>query len=200
MAAAVILNCWICKILLADGVWRGNTITIPNFVKIGFLLRRYCNFSNFQDGRRRHLGFLKSRYFIDYCIQRVETHLRAKFCQNQSIGCEDIKNFRFFKMAAAVILNCWICKILLADGVWRGNTITVPNFVKIGFLLRRYCNFSNFQDGRRRHLGFLNSRYFIDYWIQRVETHLRAKFCQNRSITCEDIKIFRFFKMAADAI
>jgi len=25
-------------------------------------------------------------------------------------------------MAAAVILNCWICKILLADGVRRGNT------------------------------------------------------------------------------
>jgi len=24
-------------------------------------------FSNFQDGRRRHLGFLKSRNFIGYC-------------------------------------------------------------------------------------------------------------------------------------
>ena len=25
-------------------------------------LQRYCDFSNFQDGRRRHLGFLKWRY------------------------------------------------------------------------------------------------------------------------------------------
>jgi len=30
--------------------------------------------------------------------------------------------------------------------------------------LQRYCNFSNFQDGRRRHLGFLKSRNFIGYW------------------------------------
>ena len=33
-------------------------------------------------------------------VQRVETHQRAKFRQTWSIGCEDIKIFRFFKMAA----------------------------------------------------------------------------------------------------
>jgi len=37
------------------------------------------------------------------------------------------------------------------------------------------------------------------YWFfgPEVETHQHAKFCQNRSIGCEDIKIFQFFKMAA---
>jgi len=33
-------------------------------------------------------------------IQRVETHQHAEFCQNWSIGCEDIKIFRFDTMAA----------------------------------------------------------------------------------------------------
>ena len=33
--------------------------------------------------------------------------------------------------------------------------------------------------------------------IQRVEMHQHAKFRHNRSIGCEDIEIFRFFKMAA---
>jgi len=33
--------------------------------------------------------------------------------------------------------------------------------------------------------------------MERVETHQNAKFRENRSIGCEYIKIFRYFKMAA---
>jgi len=36
-------------------------ITVPNFVNIDRSVARYCDFSNFQKGRRRHFGFLKSR-------------------------------------------------------------------------------------------------------------------------------------------
>jgi len=42
-------------------------------------------------------------------------HQHAKFRQNRSIGCEDIKIFRFFNMAAAAILDGRIHKISLAD-------------------------------------------------------------------------------------
>jgi len=43
-------------------------ITVPNFVKIACSIAEILHFfSNFQDGRRRHLGFLKSRNFIGYC-------------------------------------------------------------------------------------------------------------------------------------
>ena len=42
-------------------------------------------------------------------VQKVETNLQAKFCQNRSIGYEDIKIFQFFKMAAAAILDFQIC-------------------------------------------------------------------------------------------
>jgi len=46
---------------------------------------------------------------------------RAKFRQNPSIRCGDIAIFRFFKMAAAVILDFRNCQILLADGFWRAK-------------------------------------------------------------------------------
>ena len=92
-------------------------ITVPNFIKIVAPLQRYCDFSNLQDGRRRHLVFLKLRNFIGYWIQRVETHQCAKFRQNWSIGCKDIKIFRFFMMAAAAIFDFRNRQILFADGI-----------------------------------------------------------------------------------
>jgi len=77
----------------------------------------------------------------------------------------------------------------------------VPNFVKISHPLRRYVDFSNIQDGRHRHLlTFLNRKILFADGMQTDETHEHAKFHQNRSIRCEDIKIFRFFVMAAAAI
>jgi len=50
------------------------------------------------------------------------SHQHAKIRQNRSIGCKDIKIFRFFQMAAAAILDFQICEILLADGVWWAYT------------------------------------------------------------------------------
>jgi len=57
--------------------------------------------------------------------------------------------------------------------------ISVPNFVKIAIL------------------DFRNREILLVIVVQRVETHQCAKFCQNRSIGCKDIKIFRVFKTAA---
>ena len=45
---------------------------------------RYCDFSIFQDGGRRHLGFLKFQIFNGRNGQWVELHHRAKFRQNRS--------------------------------------------------------------------------------------------------------------------
>jgi len=41
-------------------------IISPNSLKSVIPLRRYCDFSNLQDGRRRHLGFLTTQNFIGY--------------------------------------------------------------------------------------------------------------------------------------
>jgi len=74
----------------------------------------------------------------------VETHQRAKFCQNRSISCEDIKISRFFKMAAADILyfrNREFFLLLVSAGPRR---ITVPNFVNIGRSIAEILHFFEF--------------------------------------------------------
>ena len=46
-------------------------------------------------------------------------------------------------------------------------------------------------------LDFWNREILLVIVVQTVETHQHAKFRHNRSIGCEDINIFRFFKMSA---
>jgi len=90
------------------------------------------------------LYFWNSEILLAIGVERVETHQHAKFCQNRSNGCKDIKIFPFFKMAAAAILDCRIHKILLADSVLRGQTHHVPNFVNIGQLVAKILRFFDF--------------------------------------------------------
>jgi len=96
-------------------------------------------------------------------VQRVETHQPANFCQNWSIGCEDIKIFRFFKMVAAAMLDFQICEILLADGVYRAQT---HNYAKFRHNRSLHCGdieiFRIFKMAAA-HLGFLKSRNVIGY-------------------------------------
>jgi len=61
----------------------------------------------------------------------------------------------------------------------------------------KYGDFSIFQDGGRRHLGFLNFKLLTVGQLWRVEVRRRAKFGQNRSKRGGDMAIFRFFNMAA---
>jgi len=46
-------------------------------------------------------------------------------------------------------------------------------------------------------LNFRNREFLFAVGIWSAQTHHCTKFRQNRSIGCEDIKIFQFFKMAA---
>jgi len=94
------------------------------------LLRRYCNFSNFQNGCRRHLGFRNREILLAIRVERVETHQtnqHAKFRQNRSISCKDKRYF--FNMGPT---PSWIFKFVkfywlkVSGGPRR---ITVPNFV-----------------------------------------------------------------------
>ena len=57
---------------------------------------------------------------------RVEMHLRAKFCQNRSNRGQDMAIFRFFKMAAAAILDFQNFKFLTA---WTVKVLDFNNFM-----------------------------------------------------------------------
>jgi len=182
MAAAVILNCRICKVLLADGVRWAIRISVPNIVKIVFLLWRYWNFSNFQNGRRRYLGFLKSWNFIGYWVGEGRD---AWACQI-SLKSVNRLRLRFFNFTRWRPPPSWIFKFVKCYWlmVSQGHKhITIPNFVNIGRSVAEILRFFEFSR------YFWNREILLVVRIQRVETHLHAKFCQNLSINCVDIKI-----------
>jgi len=80
------------------------------------------------------------------------------------IGQSVAEILRFFKMAAAAILDCRIHKISLAVSGHMAQTHHFAKFrEKLVVPLRTCCNLSYFQDDHRRHLGFLKSRNFIGY-------------------------------------
>ena len=131
------------------------------FSKLVYPKQTYCNFSNFQNGRRRLLDFWNRKILLVICVERVDTHQHDKFRPNQSISCEDIKIFRFFKMAAATILDCWIRDILMAYGVWRAQTHHCTKFRQNrSFNCGDIEIFQIFKSGRCRHLGFLKIAKF----------------------------------------
>ena len=143
MAADAILDCRICKILLADNVWRSQTYYCTKFRQNR--LSCYWDiaiFQTFKMAATAFLDFWNRDILLANRVHRVETHQHAKFRQHRSTGCKDIKIFPFFKMAT--ILDCRICKILLADGVWRAQTHHCTKFVKIGQSVRNILRFFNF--------------------------------------------------------
>jgi len=170
----------------------GGAMHMHKFHQNRFLLRRYCDFSNFKTAAAAILDFWNLKILLLIGMERVETHQRAKFRLNRSIDCEDIKIFRFLKMAAAAILNFQICEILLADSVWRAQTHNYTKFCQNrSFRCGDIAFFSKFKMAAAAILDFWNREILLVIRVQRVKTHLHAKFCQNRSIVCEDFSIFQ---------
>jgi len=78
---------------------------------------------------------------------------------------------------------------------WSGGSthITMPNFLETGLSKADIAIFLIFKMAAAAILDFWNRKILLVIRIQRVESHLHAKFCQNRSIGCKGIKIFWFF-------
>jgi len=137
--------------------WSGGSthITMPNFLETGLSKADILRFFKFSKCLLPPLSdFWNCKILLAIWVERIETHQHAKFRQNRSISCEDIKIFRFFKMAAAAILDVRIRKFF---------GLTVSGGHKIGQNWSFNCGdreFSNFQNGRR-HLGFLKLRDFF---------------------------------------
>ena len=130
---------------------------------------------------------------------RVDTHQHAKLGQNRPIGCVDIKIFSVFQEAGC--RHLWLSNSENFIG-WQCPEGPDASLYQISSKsvvpLRRYCDFANFQIWRPPPSWFfLKSSNFIGYCGREGPEHQHAKFRQNRSIGCEDIKIFQFLKMAA---
>ena len=71
----------------------------------------------------------------------------------------------------------------------------MPNFVKISQKVVKILRF--FKMAVVAILNFQNCEFLFARVFCRAQTHQCIKFCQNRSLRCGDIAIFRLFKMAA---
>ena len=90
---------------------------MPHFLETGLSIAEILQFSEFSRWLPLPSFIFKITNFLANGVQMIETHKHVKFRQSRSIDCKDIRIFRFFKMAALAILDCRICKILLADGM-----------------------------------------------------------------------------------
>jgi len=84
MAATAILDFQICVILLADGVWRGQTHDLTKFRQNrSFRCRDIAIFQSFNMAATAILDFWQLKILLVIRIERAETHQQAKFRQNK---------------------------------------------------------------------------------------------------------------------
>ena len=81
----------------------------------------------------------------------------AKLGRHRSKRGGDMAIFRFFKMAAAAILDFKTFKLLTVERLRRSKCVAMPNLVEIGQTAAEIWRFFGFfQDGGHgRHLGFV---------------------------------------------
>ena len=91
----------------------------------------------------------------------AELRRRGKFGGNRSKCGRDMAIFRFFKMAAAAILAFSNFKFLTVGRLKMAELGRRAKFGSKSLKMRpRYGDFSIFQDGGRRHLGFFKFQIF----------------------------------------
>ena len=83
-----------CLLLVSAGPRR---ITLPNFIKIGCSIAEILHFFLIFMMAAPPSWIFEIAKFYWFVVQSVETHQHAKFRQNRSIGCEDIKIFSIFQ-------------------------------------------------------------------------------------------------------
>jgi len=136
----------------------------------------------FEFSKRPPLGFVKIEKF--YWLLGRRGSRRISMPNFVKIGLSVVKIlrfFRFFEMAAAIILDCWIQKILLADS---GRMAQTHQFTKFrqnwSFHCRDVAIFRIFKMNTAAILDFWDREILLAIGVARVETHQHAKFCQNR--------------------
>jgi len=140
-------------------------IIVLNFIKIGrsiVAILRFCKFSQWRPPPSWIFEI------VNFYLLTVSGWPRRITVPNVvKIGRSVTDILRFFEFSRWQPLQSWIfenVKFYSPLGSRVARRISMPNFVKkLVNRLRRYYDFSNFQDGRRRYLGFLKSRNFIGY-------------------------------------
>jgi len=131
----------------------------------------------FQDGGRRHLGFLFFFHFNGRSGQEYRTTSLCQIYRNRSNCCEDIAIFGLFKMATAVILDFKNLKFLTVVTVKR---VKLHHYAK--FRQNRWNHgrdiaiFRFFKTAAAVILNFRNIKFLIVVTVRKVKLHQCAKF------------------------
>jgi len=88
------------------------------------------------------LDFWNREILLTTGVQRVKSHQHAKFRKNRSVGCEDIKIFRSFKIAAAAILDCQILHNFIGWQYLEGPDASLYQISSKSVVLLRFFEFS----------------------------------------------------------
>jgi len=105
---------------------------------------RYGDFSTFQDGGRRHLGFLKCEILMIGRFKGAKLRRRAKFGQNRSNRGQHMAIFRFFQDGGRP--PSWICYVCVRT-TNEGHLmvfIAVQNLIGIDAVVFITCMFFDF--------------------------------------------------------
>ena len=114
---------------------------MPNFVKIAQTVAEIGIFFDFQDGGRRHLGYVK--FLTVGTVKKFEMHHLAKFRDNRLNRGRDMAILRFSRWRPP---PSWICNAYVAT-THEGQLvvfITVQNLVGIDAVVLIICTFFDF--------------------------------------------------------
>ena len=160
-----------------------NLVTVPNFVAIGQTVVEISRFWIFHMTQPPSWIFNFFYIFNDRNGQDIRTVSLCQILSNSLTPRRRYVSFRFLKMASP--LSC-IFKILMVGRVHGGRT---PSECQISSKSvkpqLRYGDFSMFQDGGRRHLGFLKFQIFNDRDCQEGRT------ASSRQIASKSVATFR---------
>ena len=133
-------------------------------------------------------------------VRRANMRHHTRCSADRSNRCRDIVILIFW-MSAAAILDIFKFQICNGPNSHEGRTASPCQISLKSLKLRpRYCDFSIFQNGGRRHVGFLKLQMF------NCGTHLKCGIVSHRQISWRLVKPlsrcldFEFFKMATVTI
>jgi len=140
-------------------------ITVPNFVKIGRPVMDILRFFEFSKWPPPQSWIFLNVKFYSLLGCRVARRISMpNFVKIDQLVAKILRFFDFsrWRPPPSCIFEIVNFYLLPVSAVPYASLYQILSKSRVPLL--RYCNFSNFQVGLRRHLGFLKSRNFIDYF------------------------------------
>ena len=162
MAATAIFYFYNHQIFWLTGCRGSRLMSMSNFGKIGQLVAKILRIFNFSKWRPPPSWICK---FVKFDWQTVSGRPRHIVLNVVKISCLVVETLQFFEFSKCYHRHLGFLKQRKFIGYWggEGRDASACQTSKLVNRLRRYWDFSIFQDGGRRRLGLSNSVWFLRY-------------------------------------